>query len=481
MNELTVGMLGFGQVGRQVSNIIKKNQQSQNISLALIGVRDIYKNTDGTDREHPGAVFLSNLDFVIKNESVNVIVEALNDTKLAKEYIIKAIFMGKPVISCSKDVWVKHRDELAELAKDKGVPLYLNSLVATSESNSVFDYLLNQDTIQKTDMYKATRFYGADGYITAQFIIKDLELALKDLKKKLIEEEIERFGRKDELGSLGFTETYFIYNNLNAVADQKFVVSDERPVFLFNASSHSLYHIIIEELGQALYLKNQFPDIKIYANYTALNGKSPLALSLLEMFDIFEFMPFNIEQYSKIEIPRLAYYAYGNNPLLLDVLGKTNSRNYSQEFWHAALSPILRNFFKKFRAPAVNPNLKIYIKLDPSKYRQDGRSYNPEDVARVEKFFIDNGFIIFDPMSVSLTEQIYKISEAQTVASLSGSNSTHSIWTSESSTFFLMNLGSKSYNFPHGDLIENNCRLEFLNDDVEDLIKKLSTNYASLL
>lgn len=193
---ITVGLLGYGQVGKniphfiqQYNNTILNYEKMDEIRLSMIGVRNLFLNSDGSARtmSHSlGATFTQDLESIIDNRQIDVIVEAIKNTELSKKCIADALKAGKIVVSCSKDVWVKHREELSAISKETGSPLYLNSLVASTEPEPVFDYDLNENTIMDTDMYKATRFYGADGYVTADAVVKDLILINQNQKKNTL-------------------------------------------------------------------------------------------------------------------------------------------------------------------------------------------------------------------------------------------------------------------------------------------------------
>lgn len=230
-----------------------------------------------------------------------------------------------------------------------------------------------------------------------------------------------------------------------------------------------------------MYLKKRIPNLKVVVMYDKTHKISELCKQLIDMLDIFdEVMEHSIEEYHTVEIPNLVFLRYGNNQWLMrDVtLSKSGSRKPSEPLYHNMVSKIIKRQFLKFQAPLYDS--KIYLQLEPSKYLRDGRKYTKEDVEKLENFFKDNGYEIFNPVSASLKEQIKKISSARVVASLSGSNSAHSLWMKDEATFILMNLGS-SYFFPHDDLIKNNCRIEFLKGPVEETISYIKKALPHLL
>lgn len=276
-------------------------------------------------------------------------------------------------------------------------------------------------------------------------------------------------------------QTKLSYYKTKKISTNVFRVSDRKPVFLFYGSNPSFYHTIVEELGQALYLKKKIANLRVIVCYESTKQLVPVVSELQTMFPFLEIMHKPIDQYDAVLISNLVYCHYENNIFLKRAFKKTIVNKWSHFHIHKFFTPELRRAFLQFtdKSNKLN-NHKIYIKFDVKKGSQHGRKYLPEDILMLEKFFAKHNFEIFDPTSVSLLKQIQKISKAKTVVSLSGSNSTHCLWMKTNATFVLMNLASP-YNFPHDDLIKNSCNLIFLEESASAVPYRLKEDYSYLI
>ena len=270
-----------------------------------------------------------------------------------------------------------------------------------------------------------------------------------------------------------FQQKNLSYYKTKIISTNVFKVSDKDFVFLLYASNNSFYHTIVEELGQALYLRKIIPNLRLILCYESTKNFSSVASELLKMFPFLEVMQRPIDEYDAVLIPNLVYCHYQNNLFLIKALGRDSNSRWSHFAIHKFFTFELRKAFSRFTEKSdISNNKKIYIKFDHNKGYQHGRKYSCQNVSMLENFFIKNNFEIVDPMSLSLLEQIEKISSASVVASLSGSSSTQCLWMKKNATFILMNLASPYY-FPHDDLIKNNCQLIFLTDPASAVANSL--------
>lgn len=167
-----ITLLGMGLVGKEFLKLI---EDDADVHVPMIGVRDI------EDKEWGDSIFSSQLEDIIDNDSINVVVEAISDTNTAKDIILYAISKKKNVVSCSKDVWILYKEELTKAAKENGVRLMLNSLVATAAKKKVLSYSLTEETILDTANDQIGKFRKADAVITAKAMYEDLkELPSRD-------------------------------------------------------------------------------------------------------------------------------------------------------------------------------------------------------------------------------------------------------------------------------------------------------------
>ncbi|NPA39467.1 MAG: homoserine dehydrogenase [Thermodesulfobacteria bacterium] len=113
MEEVKIGLLGFGTVGKGVYELIKKNQDliqkrtGIKLSIKKALVRDPQKH-----KGYPEELFTTEPDEVFKDPEINIVCELIGGEHPAKEYILKALELGKEVITANKAVLAKWGDEV---------------------------------------------------------------------------------------------------------------------------------------------------------------------------------------------------------------------------------------------------------------------------------------------------------------------------------------------------------------------------------
>lgn len=132
MNDLNVGLLGFGTVGAGVAATILKNG---NLMGARTGVRPVlFRIADldiTTDRGVvvPAGVLTTDAMAVINDPDVHVIVELVGGTGIAKTFVLAALNNGKPVVTANKHLLAKHGAEIFAAAEANGVDVYYEASV----------------------------------------------------------------------------------------------------------------------------------------------------------------------------------------------------------------------------------------------------------------------------------------------------------------------------------------------------------------
>lgn len=174
---ISVALAGAGQVGMSLLEIL----DHRTTNLEFVVTKNQRMPDQIPQKFKDSTVWLTSLKEISNNSSIKVVVEAIDDTETAKSFIIDCLRNGKTVISCSKDVWVKHLHEIVDSCKnfeDVGARLLLNSLAADSNGKSGYrDVFLDQDSIPNVDINDVIQFRGADGMATARVILADLEAA----------------------------------------------------------------------------------------------------------------------------------------------------------------------------------------------------------------------------------------------------------------------------------------------------------------
>jgi len=127
---LRVGMLGFGVVGGEVARLIIANQKDltarsgAHLDLVKIGVRNLARPNVAKE------LLTTDLDSIVKDASIDLIIEVIGGIEPAKTLILEALKNGKSVVTANKALLAKHGAELFAAADQGGVDLYYEAAVA---------------------------------------------------------------------------------------------------------------------------------------------------------------------------------------------------------------------------------------------------------------------------------------------------------------------------------------------------------------
>ncbi len=128
-----IGLLGMGVVGGGVARVLSEKAGRLGAlvgsSLALEGalVRDSSK---GRSYDLPQHLITTNVEDILENPRVEIIVEVMGGQDPALDYILKAISLGKHVVTANKEVMARHGPDILTLARKKGVRVLYEASVA---------------------------------------------------------------------------------------------------------------------------------------------------------------------------------------------------------------------------------------------------------------------------------------------------------------------------------------------------------------
>ncbi len=124
MKEIKVGIIGFGTVGAGVAENLLRNgdviAKRIGVKVTLAGIADLDITTDrgvAVPRE------LLTTDAAGLIDKVDVVVELIGGTGVAKTFILKALNAGKPVVTANKALLALHGEELFRVAAENGVDI----------------------------------------------------------------------------------------------------------------------------------------------------------------------------------------------------------------------------------------------------------------------------------------------------------------------------------------------------------------------
>lgn len=133
MKELGIGLLGFGTVGAGVVETLQRNggliADRTGVKLVLRRIADVDLDRDRgvtVDR----SILTQDATAVIDDPSVHIVVELIGGTRIAKDLILRALNLGKPVVTANKALLAEHGAELFALAERKQTAIWFEAAVA---------------------------------------------------------------------------------------------------------------------------------------------------------------------------------------------------------------------------------------------------------------------------------------------------------------------------------------------------------------
>lgn len=133
MKPIKVGLLGLGTVGTGVVRIIENHQddlQSQ-IGSPVIIEKILVSNINKKRNISIDSTKLTEDAWeIVRNPEIDIIVEVMGGTTVAKEYLLEALKLGKNVVTANKDLLALHGSELLQLAHQNSADIYYEASVA---------------------------------------------------------------------------------------------------------------------------------------------------------------------------------------------------------------------------------------------------------------------------------------------------------------------------------------------------------------
>lgn len=119
LHALNIGIFGGGTVGGGVVDILSsksahlKALTQTDITISKICVRDTTKTRDFAIPD--GCHIVTNYDDILKDDTIDTVIEVMGGTKQAKDVVFQAIKAGKHVVTANKALIAKHLPEIEEI------------------------------------------------------------------------------------------------------------------------------------------------------------------------------------------------------------------------------------------------------------------------------------------------------------------------------------------------------------------------------
>ena len=133
MKPINVGLLGLGTVGGGTLTVLRRNageitrRAGREIRIRMAADRNLEmaRKLAGPELE-----ITDDAMEVVNNPDIDIIVELIGGTTLAKELILKAIANGKHVVTANKALLALHGNEIFQAAQARGVMVAFEAAVA---------------------------------------------------------------------------------------------------------------------------------------------------------------------------------------------------------------------------------------------------------------------------------------------------------------------------------------------------------------
>lgn len=128
---MNIGICGLGTVGSGTFNVLTRNtalidaRAGANIRIAQVAARRINPACDTAEVPMTTDIFA-----VVNNPDVDVVVELIGGTTVARDLVLEAIRNGKHVVTANKALIALHGNEIFEAARQKSVMVAFEAAVA---------------------------------------------------------------------------------------------------------------------------------------------------------------------------------------------------------------------------------------------------------------------------------------------------------------------------------------------------------------
>ncbi|MFH1113213.1 MAG: homoserine dehydrogenase [Pseudomonadota bacterium] len=133
MNEIAVGLIGFGTIGSGVVKILQENRDileaRVGIPIRLARIADMDIESDRGVRVDP-SLLTTDVNRVLKDPEISLVIELIGGYEPARTFVLEAFRNGKPVVTANKALLAEHGPEIFRAARVAGVDIGFEAAVA---------------------------------------------------------------------------------------------------------------------------------------------------------------------------------------------------------------------------------------------------------------------------------------------------------------------------------------------------------------
>ena len=258
-NQLNIGLFGFGVVGHGLYDVLHRTPALQST------IKKICIKNAGKKRSIGPENFTTDAQVLLNDESINVIVELIDDADAAFAIVKTALQNGKAVVSANKKMIAEHFEELLALQEKHQTPFLYEASCCAS-----MPIIRNLEEYYDNDLLQSIRgiINGSTNFILTKIFDEQLEFN----EALLLAQQLGFAESNPKLDIGGFDAA----NKLAIILAHSFGVVAKTTDFIFNGIENI-------SLNDAVVAKEKNYSIKLVANAQKLqNGK--LATFLLPQF-----------------------------------------------------------------------------------------------------------------------------------------------------------------------------------------------------
>ena len=132
MKQIGVGIIGFGTVGAGVADGLLKHRDVMakrlGVDIVLKKIADLDIVTDRGVRIEEG-ILTTDAKSIVSDESVQIVVETIGGTGIAKTLVLEALNNGKCVVTANKKLLAEYGKEIFDTAAKNNVDIYFGAAV----------------------------------------------------------------------------------------------------------------------------------------------------------------------------------------------------------------------------------------------------------------------------------------------------------------------------------------------------------------
>ncbi len=258
-NNLSIGLFGFGVVGKGLFDVLHSTPTLQ------ASIKKICIKNNNQPRSIAAENFTTDAAVLLDDESINVIVELIDDADAAFIIVKKALQSGKAVVSANKKMIAEHFEELYELQQKHQTPFLYEAACCAS-----MPIIRNLEEYYDNDLLQSFRgiINGSSNFILTKIFQEQVEF-----NEALLQAKALGFAESNPILDIGGFDAA---NKLSILLAHSFGIIAKTDRFIFNGIENISLH-------DATVAKEKKFSIKLVANAQKLkNGK--LAAFVLPQF-----------------------------------------------------------------------------------------------------------------------------------------------------------------------------------------------------